>query len=292
MIAPSLPLLALASAAALTEAALLLWLLRRPPPSWITNNYRGARVIARAGATLMVPLFVVSQLGLLMAGPLGIDPEPLLGAALAAGAFLLLGWMDDTFGTPEARGLKGHLSLLLRHGKATTGLAKAIGGALAGLFGAYMVGAHDWTVVLGGAVVALSANAANSLDARPGRAVKAFIALALGVLAAGALLPLTGPWVILFGLVAATLVLAPVDLKERVMLGDSGANPLGCALGLTVVSVTTWPVWALLAALLLGFCLAADRWSLTSLIEATPRLKRLDEWGTVRAQPDQDDDGH
>jgi hypothetical protein len=48
------------------------------------------------------------------------------------------------------------------------------------------------------------------------------------------------------------------------------------------MALTAWPVQLLLAVALAAFCLVADRWSLTALIERTPALRWLDELGRPR----------
>jgi hypothetical protein len=44
-------------------------------------------------------------------------------------------------------------------------------------------------------------------------------------------------------------------------------------LGITVVSLTGPTTWVVLAAVLLGFCLAADRWSLTAWLDRLSRRR-------------------
>ena len=85
MTSPIVAVSAIAVAAALAEAAVLLWVLRRPPAAWVTSNYRGLVVVGRAGATLLAPLFLVSQIGLVWAGSLGIaeTPASLVGMGVA-----------------------------------------------------------------------------------------------------------------------------------------------------------------------------------------------------------------
>ena len=98
-------------------------------------------------------------------------------------------------------------------------------------------------------------------------------------------------FIVLAALVGAALVLGPADLRERVMLGDSGANPLGCALGVTVVAVAPWPAWTGLAVVLLAGCLAGDRWSLNTVIGRSQLLRRIDAWGRSGDPAGRDADG-
>jgi len=235
-------------------------------------------VVNRGGLTFAAPLLLGALSAPLLPQAAPVHGAELLGAVLAAFVFGLLGWLDDARGGVGARGLVGHFRRLVR-GEVTTGLVKAVGGALTGLWAAYMLGVEGWAILPAGAVIALSANTSNALDVRPGRTAKVYVVLALALAAWGCRQPLGGALVPLAALLGATLVLLPADLGERVMLGDTGANPLGCALGLAAVSITAWPVWLAVAAGLLAFCLAADRWSLTELFARNRALRWFDELG-------------
>jgi hypothetical protein len=85
------------------------------------------------------------------------------------------------------------------------------------------------------------------------------------------------------------LALAPVlggavgllgdDLRERLMLGDTGANVLGAALGLAaVLELSTGPRYVVLA-VLVALNVAAEVVSLSSVIDHTPPLRILDRLG-------------
>lgn len=275
--------------AALAEALALLAVLRLRPTGLMTENYRGAAIVGRAGATLAAPLAAGTAAALALQREAWPSSGPLhLFAAMAAtGIFGLLGWLDDAYGTPDVRGMKGHLVHLVKHRRITSGLLKAAGGALVGLWAAYLLGAPGWTVLPAGAVIALSANATNVLDTRPGRAAKVFAAVALPLLVLGVS---SRPWsatplIVVAALLGGMLVFGVVDLAERVMLGDTGANALGCALGLAAVVLTSWATWIALALLLFAFCLAADRWSVTRLIESRPGLRWVDALGRRHSSP-------
>jgi hypothetical protein len=176
---------------------------------------------------------------------------PLLGAALALHEPVVaaIGLADDLWSGPE-RGFRAHL----RAG-ATTGTLKLAGIPLYALLR---------TRSLSGALlVGLAANAVNQLDTRPGRALKAYLALAP---AAGA--PL-----------GVAVLLAPYDLREMGMLGDAGSNTLGALLGLSSVNrLGARSRWSLIAGLAV-LTAVGERRSLGALIEGTPVLRELDAWG-------------
>jgi hypothetical protein len=160
-----------------------------------------------------------------------------------------IGFADDLLAGPE-RGFAGHL----RAGR-TTGVLKLIGIPLVGLL---------TTRRLSGALlVGLGANALNQLDTKPGRALKAYALAAL---------PLRAP------LLPAVLI-APYDLREMAMLGDSGSNALGALLGLNSVDRFTGRSRWLAIGALAGFNLLGEVRSLGELIERTPVLRDLDRVG-------------
>lgn len=183
---------------------------------------------------------------------------PLVGWSVALAQPELLpvaaiGLADDLW-SGEERGFREHL----RSGR-TTGVLKLAGIPAFALWR---------TRSLSGALlVGLAANAINQLDTRPGRALKAF--------ALGALLLRGAPR----GAAAAAVLLAPYDLGEMAMLGDSGSNTLGAVLGFrSVEQLTERQRWSAIAALA-GLTLLGERRSLGELIERTPVFRELDALG-------------
>ena len=117
--------------------------------------------------------------------------------------------------------------------------------------------------VSGALLVGLAANGLNQLDTRPGRALKVYLAFAI---------PLKAP-------IGAAVLIAPYDLREMAMLGDSGSNALGALLGWSSVNRFTGRGRWIAIALLAGLTALGERTSLGQIIERTPVLRRVDEWG-------------
>ena len=196
---------------------------------------------------------------LLACGPLGVNHRglrlPLVGWAAglrrspAVTAVAAIGLADDLWSGPE-RGFRRHL----KSGR-TTGVLKLVGIPVVGLLA---------TRKLSGALlVGLAANFLNQLDTRPGRALKAYLVAA----------PLVG------APVGTAVLLLPYDLREQVMLGDSGSNALGAMLGLSSVSRLTGTSRWLAIGALAGLTFLGERHSLGELIERTPGLRTLDRLG-------------
>ena len=189
---------------------------------------------------------------------------------------LRLGALDDLTGATDVKGLRGHLGEL-RSGTVTTGSVKLFGLLATGLLvGAAARRGRGGAVdaVLAGGVVAGSANMANLLDLRPGRAVESLPArrprfrwsVKRPVDAAGSAQWSLAP----VGAVAATI---GDDLAERAMLGDTGANALGAAWGVgAAASMSRGGLFTTLAALS-ALTLLSERVSFSQLIEQTPPLK-------------------
>lgn len=186
----------------------------------------------------------------------GLGVRRRTGVAVAAVA--AIGLADDLFSGPE-RGLRAHL----RAG-GTTGVLKAVAIPAVGVLATGSLS--------GGALVGLSANALNLLDTKPGRALKAFLLawlLLCGCRRAGR----SWPYALL------TVFLAPYDLREMSMLGDTGSNALGTVLGLEAVARLNGRSRLIALVALGGVTAVGELTSLGKAIERTPVLRDLDRIG-------------
>ncbi len=268
----SLSIGAVATAIALAVAPIVM----TSPRNWKTN-YRGSTVFAPAGIVLMKPLFVGA-----IASLLWTHHERVALVMWAGGTVMgALGYIDDTYGDRHAGGLVGHARALLR-GRITTGMMKAVGGAVVGLVAAYLVGWRGAWIVVGGAVVALASNLTNLLDLRPGRALKVWVVCAAAMLAAGVT---GGGAIVLATVLAGCVVFAAPELRERVMLGDTGANLLGTTLGIAAVASVGRTALVAILGVLVALTLLSERVSFTRVIESTPPLRWFDQLGRVSSGP-------
>jgi hypothetical protein len=120
-------------------------------------------------------------------------------------------------------------------------------------------------VLLGAGVIAGMANFVNLLDLRPGRALKAGVAIGVPVGATGA--------------AGAAAALLPEDLGEEIMVGDAGANAMGALLGVALAARTGTKGRIVAFAALAAVTAASEKVSYTKVIQDTPWLRRLDELG-------------
>ncbi|WP_181273293.1 hypothetical protein [Brevibacterium oceani] len=257
----------------------------RTRPEVVRTNHAGRDVSLIEGPAVTA--------GLLAGGLLIEDPRQRVATLLATAAAGSLGAVDDFLESGSSKGLRGHLSALAR-GEITTGALKVTGIPLAsiaaaailrtgtrktGLFAVSRQDDSNWVsracdIVVTGGVIAGSANLFNLLDLRPGRALKA-----------GALtLAFTDhdhavSWAPSAAIAGASAAAWPDDLAGEVMLGDTGANALGAAIG-TILAETASPGQRrIVLAVLAGLTLASEKVSFTSVIESTPGLREIDSFG-------------
>jgi len=212
-----------------------------------------------------------------------------LHTSLAAVYFLVtlgfggLGLLDDLKGDRKVGGFRGHFQALAR-GRLTTGAAKAIGGGLLSLTAGFLIVSPKplGYALLAGLLIALSANALNLLDLRPGRCLFGFF---VGAATVGATLlaqHTLGNGFLLWTAVAFALILYPVDAGGAAMLGDTGSNTFGAVLGVAG-AIYFGPVWqGVLILALLGFQFWCERYSLSRVIENSAFLRGLDRKLGVR----------
>jgi UDP-GlcNAc:undecaprenyl-phosphate/decaprenyl-phosphate GlcNAc-1-phosphate transferase len=245
-------------------------------------NYRGNSVafpfgtLSVAGALVaLIPLALVQRLKWAEV----LYPQSVTVAVYVLGV-AFLGLVDDTLGGESRgnapRGWRGHGRAVLDM-QFSTGALKAVGSLGLALYATGELGLSTGRWLLASAVLVLATNVFNLLDLRPGRATKTFVLLGAGlVIGTGSVRPL---WTLgLF--VGPALVAGAYDLRERAMLGDTGANLLGALAGLWLVLSLSATGQLVALAVLCAITVYGELRSITTLVERVPLLRRLDSWGT------------
>ena len=251
----------------------------RPPGGlepWTRKSFSGRQVTLFEG-----PAYAVGAVSGALAGGAGASAAV---AGLGAAAF---GALDDLAGDSASKGLRGHLAAAGR-GEVTTGAIKIVGLGVTGLLAARMVDrsagrAGATATLVGGAVIAGSANIANLLDLRPGRALKVVLLLAAPIMAGRGTSSVSSATAA--AAAGAAMAAMPDDLAGRSMLGDTGANSAGALLGTALVA-GSGPRGRLVAlAEVTALTLASEKVSFTKVIESTPGLRELDALGRPSQEP-------
>ena len=285
---------------------------------WERTNFHGATVSLRGGVA-MAGAAVASAA---VASALSDQPRAALGGVVASLGGGLAGYIDDVDqgahdGGKVAKGLKGHLGALA-HGQVTTGVIKIAGIGASALAASALVGSKATSVsgkaadlVLNTVLIAGTANLANLLDLRPGRALKATVLVATplsyfsaaaakapawGASGAASAMPAASGVVasetpaapasasaasaqrlLASGLNAAAITALVEDLQETTMLGDTGANAAGALLGTSLAANDSWKLRLGAALGVVGLILASEKVSFSKVIAANPALNWLDQ---------------
>ena len=253
---------------------------------FVRENYRGVSVPFPAGIAIVAVVLVTLGPLLVLERILGNDRVFVIesgGVVVYSLGVALLGLIDDLLSGPPARtrGWRGHGAAVIG-GRFSTGALKAVGTLSLALFVA-----PGWTIpkwLLAAALLASTTNLFNLLDLRPGRAVKAFVLLAVGLTIfttgfadfGGSRIDMLE----LFGFVGApVLVFGFYDLRERAMLGDTGANLIGGLAGLWLVFALGTLAQAIALAVVLALTIYGEFRSLSALISWMPLLRDIDSAG-------------
>lgn len=257
---------------------------------WERTNFHGVTVSLRGG----VAMAGASVASAAVASAFSDQPRAALGGLVASLGGGLAGYIDDVDqgahdGGKVAKGLKGHLGALA-HGQVTTGVIKIAGIGASALAASALVGSKATSVggkvadlALNTVLIAGTANLANLLDLRPGRALKATVLVAtpLSYFSCAAAKtpasPASAQRLLASGLNAAAITALVEDLQETTMLGDTGANAAGALLGTSLAANDSWKLRLGTTLGVVGLILASEKVSFSKVIAANPALNWLDQ---------------
>lgn len=241
----------------------------------VAKNYRGELVPQGIGVIFALCSLVWYVLYLFI-----FDFLSTMAILALFGFFVMsfVGFMDDTLGSREVTGIKGHFNALLNK-KLTTGAVKAITGLLVAIAISAFFSVNTLDLIANSLIIALFTNLLNLFDLRPGRAIKFYIFLilifAINALVSGKLYTLA----FFLPLIGFVLGYFPYDLKARCMMGDAGSNVLGISVGmLTILQLDSIGKMISLALLVL-IHLFAEKYSISDVIKNNKFLNYIDNLG-------------
>jgi UDP-N-acetylmuramyl pentapeptide phosphotransferase/UDP-N-acetylglucosamine-1-phosphate transferase len=240
------------------------------------ENHRGTSLPVPIGVAIvpaaLIALIPITLLARLTTADVFPNDLPLVLTFIPGVA--LLGLVDDVL-SGDSRGWRQHMTTALSGGF-SSGVLKALGTLGLALLVASSLPGTDGDFLLATAVLVLATNAFNLLDLRPGRSVKSFLLLGLGLtLATG----ITEPAAALGIFIGPLLVAGFFDLREKAMLGDCGSNVIGAMAGLWIVLTLTPGEQVIALAILLVINLYGEFRSLSTAIEKIPVIRHLDSFG-------------
>lgn len=186
------------------------------------------------------------------------------------------GLLDDLAGQKEIKGFRQHFAALFS-GRVTTGILKAFLGFLMAVLSSVFISGSITELLVNMFTVLFFINLQNLLDVRPGRCIKVFILLSL------VLFPFSLNTFLLnihfYFVFISTVIIFFYDVRERGMLGDTGANLLGLVLGYYCIRLlpTTYKIVIMLILALIN--LISEKVSLSAVIERNRLLRYFDYLG-------------
>jgi UDP-GlcNAc:undecaprenyl-phosphate GlcNAc-1-phosphate transferase len=249
--------------------------LTRPP---VRANHRGVPLPLSLGGAVTLGLVALDVLSLpVVAVRVAVTghgvPQKVWVLVAAIVVVFAAGAYDDR--RPDrTHGVMAQLRPMIS-GRLTPGAVKLAALVVGAAAYAVIIQSPPVRIALGVPVVAGIGNLWNLLDVRPGRALK--FALLAGV-------PMLAfrPTRIAARLVAVAAVAIPLDLRERAMLGDAGANAVGFVVGVAAFDRLSTAGLAGVLGLVVVLHALSETVTLSRLISAVPPLRWLDRLGRVR----------
>ncbi len=191
----------------------------------------------------------------------------------------LLGFIDDRFGKPFPKGLKGHISYVTERRMITTGLLKAIGTVIFALL-------YLWTKQPSSILISLLSfflltglpHVMNLFDTRPLRVWKVTFCMTVLVFV---VTPLPS-FLFIVTLLAVFYIFFVLEGHQKAMLGDNGATTIGAILAIVFINHTSVSVQIGILSVVFFFIMLAEKWSISALIERWSTLRAIDHIGVVK----------
>ncbi len=235
----------------------------------VVVNYRKEKIPVAIGLVFMagiVSLAVISHL---------LQWEVDYKFFFVVTSVFIIGFLDDVVQDKENKGFKGHFKAFFK-GKITTGFLKAAGiPAILLLYFSW----DNYLVIIDLIFIALTVNLFNFFDLRPGRCQKVFMVTNLLIVVP--FINNTQPLSLaILGMALYTLLL---DLREKGMLGDAGANLLGVVTGLNLLAIP-FRFRIIVYSMVVILTIIGEKYSFTKIIEGNSALRFLDRLGRLKHQ--------
>lgn len=190
----------------------------------------------------------------------------------------LTGLIDDVCDSHCSKGFISHVRTSVKERQITTGMLKAAGIFFLAIVSVFLSADAKPlpALIFDATLISLFANFMNLLDLQPARSGKAFLITLVLLLmndrnSCAALVPV--------GLGAAVLAGLSDELREKYMMGDTGSNPLGAALGYWIALDSPRIVKVLVLLFLTGVHIHSEQHSLSKTIDRNLVLRFIDRLG-------------
>jgi UDP-N-acetylmuramyl pentapeptide phosphotransferase/UDP-N-acetylglucosamine-1-phosphate transferase len=191
----------------------------------------------------------------------------------------LLGFIDDVFGKPYPKGLKGHVLYFYKEKILTTGLLKA-GGTIAAALVYLWVNDVGSFLAFGMGFLLLTGfpHVMNLFDTRPLRVWKMTFCITILAMAFNPI-----PSFIFFLMIVTVFYIWYVlEGYRKAMLGDNGATVIGAILAVIAVNHLPLSVQYSLLLFVLVMILVAEKYSFSTIIEKSSFLRAIDQIGVMK----------
>ncbi|MTI70208.1 MAG: phospho-N-acetylmuramoyl-pentapeptide-transferase [Firmicutes bacterium] len=186
-----------------------------------------------------------------------------------------VGFIDDVIGNNVIKGFKGHIKALIV-GRLTTGGLKAVSGLVCSIIYSIIISENIYNLLINIIIISLFTNLINLLDLRPGRAIKAFFIISVLLLCTSLKLRYN---FLIFSAIGIILVVFPLDLRGKVMLGDVGSNSLGMTLGIFCVTTQSINYKIIILIILVFLHVFSEYYSFSKVISKLKVLNFIDSLG-------------
>jgi UDP-N-acetylmuramyl pentapeptide phosphotransferase/UDP-N-acetylglucosamine-1-phosphate transferase len=190
----------------------------------------------------------------------------------------LLGLVDDVFGKPYPKGLKGHVLYAFQKKRITTGLVKAAGTIVVALLFVWMTPLYTYFATFLSLFLLIGLpHVMNLFDTRPLRVWKGALCFVVLVLLIN---PLPS-FIYIVMLLSVFYVWYVLEGYRKAMLGDNGATVVGAILA--VVAINHLPIGLQLFVLVVVsfFIVIAEKYSFSTIIEHSSLLRMIDQIGIM-----------